>query len=128
MNCAKWDECNEDRAPSIVEVRDMIVESLTTSHGPRFGETRSLLGLEDDEAAVRQSVQGMVRLAYTIAGGSYDAPTPDDTVKVANLLSERSVAWGAPADDVFAHHSDITRAIGRIRLAQDDDPEQDPGF
>ncbi|MRR12731.1 hypothetical protein EG835_09800 [bacterium] len=95
----------------------MIVDRFTTTHGPRFGETRAALGLDTGRHAVRSSVQGIVRLAYTMAGGSFDAPTLETTTKVANLLAERSVAWGASEDEVFDHHCEIMRSLGRAYLS-----------
>ncbi len=102
---------------SLGGVRDLIVECFTDTHGPRFAETRSALGLEEGREAVRSSVQGIVRLAYTIAGGSYDLPTIETTVRVVNLLSERSIAWGVPEDDVFEHHCVMMRVLGQLLLS-----------
>lgn len=103
--------------PTLSSVRDMIVDCFTATHGPRFGETRAVLGLDHGEAAVRSSVEGIVRLAYTIAGGSYEHPTIATTTRVVNLLAERSVSWGVPEDQIFAHHCKMMRALGCVYLA-----------
>src|SRR5574340_1038247 len=103
--------------PTLVEIRDSLVDCFATTHGPRFGETRSGLGLDDTMHAIRGSGEGMVRLAVQLAGGSYDRPTPGTTAKVATILAERSLEWGIPDDVVFEHHQMMTRSIGRISLA-----------
>lgn len=103
---------------SLVHVRDSIVDCFTATHGPRFGETRAVLGLDDGEQAVRSSVQGIVTLAYTIAGGSFDNPTTETTTRVVNLLAERSACWGVPEDEVFEHHCEMMRKLGLIMLAE----------
>jgi hypothetical protein len=102
--------------PTLAGVRDMIVDCFTASHGVRFGETRAILGLDDGEHAVRESVLGIVRLAYTIAGGHYEEPTLETTVRVVNMLSERSIHWGAAEDDVFQHHCAIMRTLGLLHI------------
>lgn len=111
----RWNAHEEPDSPlTLSHVRDMIVDCFTATHGPRFGETRAVLGLEDDEHSVRSSVQGIVRLAYTIAGGSFDLPTIETTTRVVNMLSERSAAWGVPEDEIFEHHCAIMRTLGRL--------------
>lgn len=117
----RWNAHDEpDSALTLVRIRDMIVDCFAATHGPRFGETRAVLGLEDDEHSVRNSVQGIVRLAYTIAGGSYDLPTVETTTRVVNMLSERSAAWGVPEDEIFEHHCAMTRTIGKLLVNRED--------
>jgi len=108
-------------ALTLLELRDLVVECMVGAHGLQFGTTRAALGLDDGEHAVRESVQGIVRLAFQTVGGSYDAPTLPVLAKVVNFLAERSIGWGAPADDIFDCHSTITRHLGRTGLAQDAD-------
>lgn len=114
------EEPRGDPPTSITAVRDLIVDRFTAAHGPRFSATRAALGLDEGHDAVRTSVQGMVRLAYTIAGGSFEAPTIEVTTKVVNLLSERSAVWGAPEDTVFEDHCDLLRFLGRLSLSGTD--------
>lgn len=113
-----WDEDDRgDAHPTLGLVRDMIVDCFTATHGPRFGETRAVLGLDDGDHAVRNSVEGIVKLAYTIAGGSYDEPTIETTARVVNLLAERSVSWGVPEDEIFDHHCEMMRLLGRVYIS-----------
>lgn len=105
---------------SLLRLRDTIVDCFTATHGPRFGETRAALGLDDGEDAVRQSVQGIVRLAYTLSGGSFDDPNTRVTARVVNLLAERSAAWGVSEEEIFEHHCRLMRTLGCIILLDED--------
>jgi hypothetical protein len=112
----EWSGMESGETLSLSEMRDYIVDCFTETHGPRFSQARAALGLDERHAAVRESVQGIVKLAYTIAGGSYDKPTLAATAKVVNMLAERSVAWGTPEDDVFENHCEAMRLLGRTYL------------
>ena len=100
-------------------VRDMIVDCLTGAHGARFGAHRQALGLSGDGDAVRQSVEGMVRLAFRQVGGDFDRPNAATLTAVVNILAERSLSWGTAADVVFEHYCAITRSIGVLQVARD---------
>lgn len=113
-----WDEDGREAAElALHSVRDMIVDCFTATHGPRFGQTRAALGLDDADYAVRSSVEGMVKLAFTIAGGSFEEPTIECTARVVNMLAERSAAWGVSESEIFEHHSEMMRALGRAYLS-----------
>lgn len=113
-----WDEdSRRDAELALHSVRDMIVDCFTATHGPRFGETRAALGLDDTNHAVRSSVEGMVKLAFTIAGGRFEEPTIECTARVVNMLAERSASWGVSESEIFAHHSEMMRALGRVYLS-----------
>lgn len=119
MNAARGDHTGETVDPMTLEhLRDSIVDSFAEQHGPRFGETRAALGLDDGEEAVLDSIRGIVKLAYTLAGGSFDEPNTATTTRVLNLLSERSAVWGVSEDKVFQAHSDMMRKLGLIILAE----------
>ena len=105
--------------PSLYDVRDTVVDCLASIHGPQFSETRAALGLDAGEEAVRCSVQGIVRLAFQLSGGSYDAPTVDTLVKVVNVLSERSLGWGVPEEIVFEQHCVVMRCLGLMLMAEE---------
>ena len=113
----QWhDDETEGSQPTLSMVRDMIVDCFTATHGPRFGQTRAALGLDDAPTAVRESVEGMVRLAYTIAGGDFERPTHASTATVVNLLAERSAAWGVSEDEIFHHHCEMMRMLGLAHI------------
>lgn len=105
-------------AHTLPELRDMVVDSFAATHGPHFGRTRAVLGLEATHDAVRHSVEDMVRMAFRQLGGCFDSPTSESLARVVSFLSERSLSWGVPPDAVFESHSLITRAIGRTGLRE----------
>lgn len=109
---------DEEGAPTLIAVRDKVVDCFAATHGPRFVEARTHLGLETHHEAVRGSVEGMVRLAFRLAGGSFESPTIEVMTRVVNILAERSACWGVPEDMVFEHHCEMMRELGKILVAQ----------
>lgn len=122
-SCGRWLDRHgaSGELPTLLDVRDTVVDCLASIHGPQFSETRAALGLDAGDAAVRSSVQGIVRLAFQLCGGSYDAPTHDTLVKVINVLSERSLGWGVPADVIFEQHCVVMRCLGLMLMAEECD-------
>lgn len=103
---------------TLIELRDKVVECLLCTHGEYFGTSRAALGLDSSERAVRESAQGMVRLAFQSVGGSYDAPTLPVLAKVVNLMAERSLTWGGEPGCIFDYHCALMQELGRIELMQ----------
>lgn len=101
------------------QLRDGVVHCLYATQGERFGKSRADLGLDTSAAAVRMSAENIVRLAFHTVGGSFDAPTLKTLGKVIDLMAERALNWGAPADEVFAQHCAMTRHLGRLALMHD---------
>jgi hypothetical protein len=99
----------------------MIVDCFTTAHGARFGDHRRELGLDARRESVRRSVEDMVRLAFAQVGGDFDKPTASNLARVATLLAERSLAWGAPPDRVFENHEAMTRTVGWLAIPESDE-------
>lgn len=93
------------------EVRELLVRCFASENSQRFAEQERALGRPSDGIA---AVETMVRLAFNQVGGSFERPSRAALTRVANLLAERSLEWGAPADDVFACHENLMRFIARI--------------
>lgn len=112
-------ECGRllEEGATLIAVRDALVDCFAATHGEGFMAARSALGLECTDAALRASVEGMVRLAFQQVGGSFDFPTTQAVARAATLLAERSLGWGISEDAVFEHHCLMTRAVGKIALA-----------
>lgn len=127
MSSPKYQRCShgESAAPESLTaeaVRDMIVDCFTTAHGARFSDHRRELGMDDRRESVRRSVEDMVRLAFDQVGGDFDKPTANNLARVATLLAERSLAWGAPPDRVFENHQAMTRTVGWLVIPERDEP------
>jgi hypothetical protein len=105
----------EDGA-TLIAVRDALVDCFAANHGEGFMSARAALGLECTDAALRASVEGMVRLAFQQVGGNFDHPTAETVARAVTLLAERSLGWGISEDAVFEHHCLMTRAIGKIAV------------
>lgn len=101
---------------SLIDLRDKVVDCLVENKGDYFRESRMALGLDSGERAVWSSAQGIVKVAFQTAGGSYDSPSLDVLPKVVNILTERFIHWGAEPDQVFECHCHLMREIGRIEL------------
>ncbi|MDP2299288.1 MAG: hypothetical protein Q8M55_01080 [Actinomycetota bacterium] len=102
--------------PPVQAVRDAVVDCFTSTHYARFGASREELGLDTHTSAVRESVEGIVRLAFLHVGGNYDTPTVGSIIAVVNLLAERSLEWGVEDDVVFDHHCAMLREIGLLLI------------
>lgn len=109
----------------LIDVRDKVVDCLLSTHGEYFRTSRAALGLDASERAVRQSAQGMVRLAFQSVGGSYDSPTLPILAKVVNLMAERSLTWGGEPGCILEYHCALMQELGRIELMQS--RELEPG-
>lgn len=115
---AEWNDWAADERLSLLQLRDRIVDGILATHGEYFSQSRAALGLDPSDSAVRNSAEGMVRLAFQTVGGSFDAPTVQSLAKVVNMLAERVLGWGASPDDIFEHHCTLMRDIGRLEMIQ----------
>gem|GEM_PF-5297722 len=93
------------------EVREHLVRCFASENSERFAEQERALGRRSDGIA---AVESMVRLAFKQVGGNFERPSRATLTQVANLLAERSLQWGASADDVFACHANLMQYIARI--------------
>ena len=103
---------------TLIDLRDKVVDCLLSTHGDYFTTSRAALGLDASESSVRQSAQGMVKLAFQSVGGHYDAPTLPVLAKVVNLMAERSLTWGGEPGCIFDYHCALMQELGRIELMQ----------
>ncbi len=104
--------------PTVMLLRDKVIDCLLSTHGDYFARSRAALGLDSSVAAVRSTAQGMVELAFQSVGGSYDAPTLPVLAQVVNLLSERALDWGAAPDSIFDCHCALMQDVGKLELMQ----------
>lgn len=93
------------------EVREHLLRCFANENSERFAAQERALGRFSDGIA---AVETMVRLAFRQVGGNFERPCRATLTRVANLLSERSLEWGASPDDVFHCHENIMRQIARV--------------
>lgn len=96
------------------DVREQLLRCFAQENGERFAEQERALGLRTGVRGGLGGVETMVRLAFQQVGGDYEAPSRVALTRVANLLSERSLEWGAPAELVFACHESLMRQIAGV--------------
>lgn len=96
------------------EVREQLLRCFTQENGERFAEQERALGLRTGSNDGRNGVETMVRLAFQQVGGDFDAPSRVSLTRVANLLSERSLEWGATAELVLECHENLMRQIAGV--------------
>lgn len=93
------------------EVREHLLRCFHQENGERFAEQYRALGLR---TAGQSGVENMVRLAFQQVGGDFDHPSRMALTRVANLLSERSLDWGAPPEVVLDCHAGIMQQIAAV--------------
>lgn len=99
---------------SAFEVREQLVRCFARENGERFATQERALGIRTGSRGGTGSVEMMVRLAFQQVGGDFERPSRVALTRVANLLSERSLDWGAPAEMVFECHEHLMRQIACI--------------
>lgn len=97
--------------PSIADARDRLVDCFAATHGVGFAASKAELGLPSTPEAVRGTAVALVRIAFSQVGGSFDDPTPETLSRVVDLLSERSLAWGAPQEMVDRHQAQFQELL-----------------
>lgn len=99
---------------SAFEVREQLLRCFSLENGERFALQERALGLKTGARAGIGAVETMVRLAFQQVGGSFDEPSREALTQVANLLAERSLDWGAPAEMVLDCHEHVMRQIACV--------------
>jgi len=94
--------------------RDLMAECMYAVHGPHFVQTKQHMGVPCDEAAIRRSVQGTLRLAFKTCKGDYNTPTRESLERVLDHLGQKALAWGATEDMIRRHRSQLERVISRL--------------
>jgi len=97
------------------KARDLMVECFYFAQHETLARTKQRLGAKGvDDAAVRDSVVGVIRAAFREVGGSFDEPTGTALAAVADLMARRAEGWGTPPDVVRHHHDQVLAMLGRL--------------
>ena len=97
--------------------RDVMLDCFYRVYGEHFEATKEMLGVSSTEKGVKQSANGVLRIAFRHVGGSYDEPTKEQLEQVAEYLAEKSRAWGTPDDVVARHQQEMLRVLSRIKAS-----------
>lgn len=116
MNTACWKLTEAHLAQlTPLRARDLVVECFYFAQHETLERTRMKLGAaHHDEAAIRASVVGAVRLAFKETGGEYDRPTATSLAAAIAVLARKAEAWGTPEDIVRHHHDQIVGMLRRL--------------
>jgi len=95
--------------------RDLVVECFYFAQHETFARTKRKLGMTHlDEASLRASLVGAVRLAFEETGGDYEHPTAASLRSAIAVLARKAESWGTPRD-IIQHHADqIGGLLGRL--------------
>jgi hypothetical protein len=101
-----------------LRARDLVVECFYYAQHETLARTRLRLGVGHlDEASIRASVTGAVRLAFKEAGGDYEHPTAGSLAGAIDVLARKAESWGTPEDIVRHHREQIERMLRRLARA-----------
>jgi len=97
------------------KARDLMVECFYYAQHETFLRTKQKLGVTRlDEASLRASIVGAVRLAFDETGGDYDHPTAATLRTAITVLARKAESWGTPMDIIQHHASQIGRVLSRM--------------
>jgi len=107
-------------APSHLEqldeskARDLVVECFLDAQRETFVRMKENVGITPDEASLRRSVKGAVRLAFVNTGGDFDNPTCQSLERAIGELAAKAAAWGTPGDIIAHHKAQIGMVLARL--------------
>jgi len=87
------------------KARDLVVDCFLDAQRETFVRMKENIGVTPDDAGLRRSVKGAVRLAFAKTGGDFDSPTCESLQDAIGELAAKAAAWGTP-DDIIAHHKE----------------------
>jgi hypothetical protein len=94
-----------------IKARDLIVECFYQAQKETIGAAGKKLGQTQDDAELRDTVTGAVRLACREAAADFDHPTKHGLMAAVQILARKSQHWGTPADIVEHHKGQIERVL-----------------
>jgi hypothetical protein len=98
--------------------RDIVVRCFFNAQRETFERAASQMGRAPEEAELRKTVEGAVRLAFRSVAADFDYPTKGTLLKAVQRLSEKAAAMGTPADIIEHHRCEL----GKVFEALPDDP------
>lgn len=97
------------------KARDLVVECFYYAQHETFSRTKQRLGMTHlDNASLRASLVGAVRLAFDETGGDYDQPTTASLGRAIAVLARKAESWGTPMDIIRHHAEQIGRVLDRM--------------
>ena len=98
-----------------IRARDLVVECFLFAQRETLIRAKLKVGASGmDDAAIRASIVGAVRLAFKESGGEYDRPTVASLTSAIAVLARKAEAWGTPIDIIQHHHDQILNLLQRM--------------
>ena len=94
-----------------MKARDLIVECFYQAQRETIGAAGRKLGQAQNDAELRDTVTGAVRLAFREATADFDQPTKPGLMAAVTILARKSQHWGTPPDIVEHHKAQIERVL-----------------
>jgi len=108
----RWDLSDSDLLDMTpIKARDLIVECFYQAQKETISDAGRRIGQAQNQAELRNTVSGAVRLAFREAAADFDRPTKHSLMAVVQILARKSQHWGTPADIVEHHKAQIGRVL-----------------
>jgi hypothetical protein len=108
----RWDLSDSDLLDMTpIKARDLIVECFYQAQKETISDAGRRIGQAQNQAELRNTVSGAVRLAFREAAADFDRPTKHSLMAVVQILARKSQHWGTPADIVEHHKAQIRRVL-----------------
>jgi hypothetical protein len=97
----RWDLSDSDLLDMTpIKARDLIVECFYQAQKETISDPGRRIGQAQNQAELRNTVSGAVRLAFREAAPDFDRLTKHSLMAVVQILARKSQPWGTPADIV----------------------------
>ena len=94
-----------------IKARDLIVKCFYEAQKETIAAAGKRIGQAQNDAELRNTVIGAVRLAFREAAADFDYPTKGGLMAVVEILARKSQHWGTPPDIVERHKAQIERVL-----------------
>jgi hypothetical protein len=100
----RWEVCEKDLSGmDPIKARDLIIKCFFEAQKESIARGKRGLDLEVSDASIMDSVRAGVQMAFSEAGGNFDAPDMQSLNLVVEVLARKAKSWGTP-QDVIDHH------------------------
>jgi len=108
----RWVLCPDDLLDMTpIKARDLIVKCFYEAQKETIGAAGRKIGQAQNDADLRNTVIGAVRLAFREAAADFDDPTKGGLMAAVQILARKSQQWGTPPDIVEHHKGQIERVL-----------------
>ena len=96
---------------TLIKARDLIVKCFYEAQKETIAAAGEKIGQIQNDAELRNTVIGAVRLAFREAAADFDDPSKGGLMAAVQILARKSKQWGTPPDIVEYHKAHIERVL-----------------